>query len=123
MLMMDMLPFPRIMGNTAEEKMADLLNYLIQFKEALEFALTNISTENLSPELLNKLNALGIDIEKSNEARETEITQISLNSLTIADVCNSDLLKSTISSEMGKNLMISVNYKTGHLEYTIKEEG
>jgi hypothetical protein len=74
--MMDMLPFPRIIGNTPEEKVADIFNYLIQFKETLEFILANISTENLSPDLVNKLNELGADIEKSNEDRESEISQV-----------------------------------------------
>lgn len=121
--MMDMLPFPRIMGNTTEEKMADLLNYLIQFKETLEFILANISTENLSPDLVNKLNELGADIEKSNEDRESEISQVSNNSVTIFDVCESDLVKQTMVDEIEKNVTINVNYETGYLEYTTRKEG
>ena len=39
--MVDMLPFPRIVGNTPEEQVSELYNYLIQFKETLEFALKN----------------------------------------------------------------------------------
>lgn len=120
---MDMLPFPRIMGNTTEEKIADLLNYLIQFKETLEFALTNISTDNLSPDLVKKLNELGADIEKSNEDRENELTQVSNNALTISDVCSSALVKLTIAKEIEENVSIKVNYETGHLEYTTRKEG
>ena len=74
--MVDMFPFPRVTGNTPDEKISELLSYLIQFKEALEFALMNISTENLSPDLVNKLNELGADIKKSNEARAEELAQI-----------------------------------------------
>ncbi len=121
--MMDMLPFPRIMGNTPEEKIASLLNYLIQFKETLEFALTNISSENLSPDLVSMLNELGADIEKSNEDRENEITQVSNKALTISDVCESDLVKLTIANEIEENVKINVNYETGHLEYTTRKEG
>ena len=125
--MVDMLPFPRFTGGTPEEQMAELINYLIQFKETLEFALTNISTENLSPDLLNKLNELGADIEKSNEARENEITQISVNTLTIPDVCESDIFKMAIKNEVENNIVegitikFSVNFDTGQLEYTTSQ--
>ena len=121
--MMDMLPFPRIIGNNPEEKVADIFNYLIQFKETLEFILANISTENLSPDLVNKLNELGADIEKSNEDRESEISQVSNNSVTIFDVCESDLVRHTMVDEIEKNVTINVNYETGHLEYTTRKEG
>lgn len=121
--MMDMFPFPRTSGSSTEEKVEDIFNYLIQFKETLEFALMNISTENLSPDLINKLNGLGADIKKSNEDRESEISQVSHNTLTIGDVCNSDLVKDTIADEIGKHVTISVNFETGHLEYTTRKEG
>ncbi len=121
--MMDMLPFPHLRGNTLEEKTTGLYNYLIQFKETLEFALANISAENLSPDLVSKLNELGADIEKSNEDRESEITQVSNNALTISDVCSSELVKLTIAKEIEENVSIKVNYETGHLEYTTRKEG
>ena len=117
--MMDILPFPRMLGNNADERLSELYNYLIQFKETLEFVLANISTENLSPELINKLNELGADIEKSNEARESDVAQLSMmNSLTIYDVCESPLLLATVQQEIYKNVKINVNYETGHLEYS-----
>lgn len=121
--MMDLFPFPRTSGSSTEEKVEDIFNYLIQFKETLEFALMNISTENLSPDLINKLNGLGADIKKSNEDRESEISQVSHNTLTIGDVCNSELVKDTIADEIGKHVTISVNFETGHLEYTTRKEG
>ena len=124
-MMVDMLPFPRVISNTPEEQIGELINYLILFKETLEFALANISTENLSPDLVNKLNELSANIEKSKEERENEFAQISsTSSLTVSDVCSSDLLKATIVNEVEANLKINVNYETGHLEYTIrKQEG
>ena len=121
--MFDIFPFPRAIGHTPEEQIAEIVNYLIQFKETLEFTLTNISTENLSPDLINRLNELGAGIEKSIEERENEVAQLSGNTLTVSDVCNSELLKSTISKEMEENLIIKVNYETGHLEYTTRKEG
>lgn len=115
--MVDLFQFPRLTGVTAEEQITEIVNYLIQFKETLEFALTNISTDNLSPDLIKKLNELGADIEKSNADRTDELTQFSSNSLTISDVCNSDLLKDTIGSEIS-GITFNVNFNTGYLEYT-----
>ena len=120
--MMDMLPFPKLIGNTPEEQIVSLVNYMTQFKETLEFALMNISTENLSPDLVNMLNELGAGIEKSNEEREDEVAQISTNALTIADVCNSDMFKDAIASEQTKAVAFNVNFETGHLEYNISNE-
>ena len=115
-MLIDMFPFPRITGDTSEEQISELVNYLIQFKETLEFALMNISTDNFSADLINKLNELGANIEKSNEDREDEITQISSNSLTISDVCNSELLQTTINRKVS-GITFNVNFNTGYLEY------
>lgn len=122
--MFDMFPFPRIVGKTNEEQIAQLIDYLVQFKETLEFALNNITTENLSPELINKLNELGTDIQKNKDDREEEIAQLSGvksgNNLTISDVCNSNQFKNAGNRQMA----IKVNYETGHLEYGLPvEEG
>ena len=68
--MVDMFPFPRITGDTPNQKIAELISYLVQFKETLEFALMNISFENLSPDLISKLNELGADIKESKENKE-----------------------------------------------------
>lgn len=122
--MFDIFPFPRTTGGAPEEQIAELLNYLIQFKEILEFSLSNISTENLSSELISKLNELGANIEKSNEERESEVAQISINSLTVSDVCNSDLFKLAVKSMLSQYISFNVNYETGHLEYALlSEEG
>ena len=121
--MVDMLPFPRVMSNTPEEQIAELISYLTQFKETLEFTLMNISTENLSPDLVNKLNELGADIKKSNDTREEELAQIIVGStLKISDVIQSSDFKDAVENEMSKYwLTLSVNYETGHLEYGIAE--
>lgn len=120
--MVDMLPFPRVVGNTPEEQVGELYNYLIQFKETLEFALTNISAENLSPDLINKLNKLGADIEQSQANREEELTQISKNTITISDVCESNAFKEAVEYEVSKYVFtFNVNFDTGHLEYGVTE--
>ena len=116
--MQDIFPFPRIVGNTSEEKIAHLVDYLIRFKEILEFALGNISIENLSPELVKKLNEFGANIQQSREDKEEEFAQLTINTLTISDVCESQQFKNALI----KNLVIKVNYDTGHLEYGLPDE-
>lgn len=120
--MVDAFPFPRITEETSEKQIKQLVDYLIQFKETLEFALTNISTENLSPELISKLNELGADIQKSNDAREEELAQLTVDTLTISDVCESNTFKDAVKSEVKKHsVTINVNTETGHLEYYTAE--
>lgn len=118
--MQDIFPFPRVTGNTSEQQIAHLVDYLIQFKETLEFALGNITTENLSPELINKLNELGADIQKNKDDKEEEFAQLTGGStLTISDVVTSNQFKEAVKGQMA----IKVNYDTGHLEYGTDEEG
>jgi hypothetical protein len=95
--MIDMFPFPRITGETPEKQIAELISYLIQFKETLEFALGNISMENLSPDLVNKINNLGANIEQSNLSKEDEFAQIAKHTS-----------------------QFTVNLETGNLDYEIK---
>lgn len=95
--MVDMFPFPRITGETPEKQIAELISYLIQFKETLEFALGNISMENLSPDLVNKINNLGANIEQSNLSREDELVQIA-----------------------NHTSQFTVNFDTGNLDYETK---
>ena len=116
--MVDVFPFPRIVGKTSEEQIVELVDYLIQFKETLEFALNDISEENLSPELVSKLNSLGADIHQSKEDIKEEVAQKSFSTLTISDVCVSDQFKEAVV----KLMAIKVNYETGHLEYGVPEE-
>ena len=115
-----MFPFPRITGNTPEEKISSLVDYIVQFKEDLEFALGNISADNLSAELVAKLNDLGMDIEKNKEETEESIAQVSVNTLTLSDVVNSTQFKDEISKNMTG--VFNINYETGYLEYTLPNE-
>ena len=112
--MYDMLPFPRIAGKTPEEQIAELNSYLIQFKETLEFILTNISTDNLSQDLVEMLNNLGADIENNIKEVDEQMQQVSSKSLTVADVVNSDAFKKAMET----SVEFTVNFDTGELEYT-----
>lgn len=115
--MYDMLPFPTITTKTPEEQVAELTSYLIQFKEDLEFILANISVENLSQDLVNRLNDLGADIVKDTAEREEQINQLANKALTVSDVLNSSSFKSAVQGEI-KTIKFSVNTNTGNLEYT-----
>lgn len=121
--MMDMFPFPSVTGKTSEEQIRDILNYLVQFKETLEFALMNISTENLSPDLVNRLNDLGANIQQNNAERESELAQITQKqTITVFDVLNSDAFKLSLKNEI-EGINFSVNFDTGELEYGVSEQG
>ena len=97
--MYDMLPFPNITAKTIEEQNAQINNYLIQFKENLEFILTNISTDNLSSALVDKLNSLGAEIEKTTEEATEQIQQMSNKAITVSDVINSQVFKAAVPQE------------------------
>lgn len=108
--MFDTFPFPNITSSEPEKQIGEVINYLIQFKETLEFALMNISEDNLSLDLANKLNSLGADIVKSNESREDEATQITQNMLTLSDVNNA------INDKLS-GITFKINFETGYLDY------
>lgn len=105
--MYDMLPFPNITGTTVEEQTAQINNYLIQFKETLEFILSNISTDNLSPALVEKLNSLGAEIEKNSEDTTEQIQQVSNKSITVSDVINSAAFDAAVDSAVPHKYLVS----------------
>lgn len=97
--MYDILPFPNINATNINDLVGQTNNYLIQFKETLEFVLMNISIDNLSQELIERLNTLGADIQKSNEDREDQLQQVSNKTLTVSDVVNSEVFKAALPQE------------------------
>lgn len=116
--MFDILPFPNITSTETKEQVAQINNYLIQLKEELEFILTNISADNLSPELRDRLNSLGAEIQTSEEKYEQVTQQVSNQSLTVSDVINSPLFESALDGLTDDCITsISINYETGNLEY------
>lgn len=140
--MYDILPFPNMTGTSAEEKISQIYNYLIQLKETLEFELTNISPDNLSQDLIEKINSLGSNFQKNSEEMDEQIQQVASNSCSVYDVVNSPILEAHITKEIKENsitvsdvlesdgfdkelgdkvmgLNFTVNMETGLLEYTI----
>ena len=105
---------PHITATRPEEQVAQVKDYLFQLKEELEFILTNISVDNLSQDLVEKLNSLGADIEKNNEEKEEQLQKINNNSVTVYDVLNSSAFNSVLESKIPS---FSVNFATGYLEY------
>lgn len=96
--MQDLFEYPTLTSTQPEEQVKELVNYLVQFKETLEFALGNISADNLSTDLISKLNTLGADIKKSSEVVEEQIQQIVKQGLTVSDVLNSEEYKASIKA-------------------------
>ena len=109
--MQDRLPFPHITATKPEEQLSQVKDYLFQFKEELEFVLSNISADNLSQDLVDKLNSLGADIEKEIEERDEQIQQ---SRLTVSDVINSPLFDFALESKIPT---FKINFQTGNLEY------
>lgn len=114
--MVDMFPFPSVTSSTPEKQITEIINYLILFKETLEFELMNISVDNLSPDLITKLNTFGADIEQNKEDREEQLTQISHKTITVSDVVNSGVFEAAVAAKI-LSLNFSVNFNTGNLEY------
>lgn len=127
--MYDMLPFPHITATKPEEQVAQINNYLVQFKETLEFILMNISMDNLSKDLADKITSLGSSIEKSSVERAEEIQQVTnkMGGSSVSDIINSPLFQTELDTRVEENMptasevlesfKITVNYETGHLEY------
>ena len=44
--MMDLFSFPSVKGKTPEEQIPEIINYLVQFKETLEFELAELSSRS-----------------------------------------------------------------------------
>jgi hypothetical protein len=105
--MYDLLPFPNISATDTNDLAYQVNNYLIQFKETLEFVLTNISTDNLSPDLIARLNGLGAEIEKSNEERDDQLNQVSNKAITVSDVLNSSAFGQALESAKPKEYLVS----------------
>lgn len=112
--MMDRLPFPHITAMEYEERVDQLIDYLMQLKETLEFELTGISTDNLSKELRDKLNNMEEGIESSNNVSDDKIQQVQNNALTLYDIINSELFKMAMQDNRPT---LKINFENGNLEY------
>ncbi len=106
--MYDMLPFPNITATNIEELSFQTNNYLIQFKETLEFILTNIGADNLSPDLMETLNSLGAEVEKTVEETDDQFQQVASKTITVADVVHSPAFKDALEDATPKEYLKSV---------------
>jgi len=106
--MYDMLPFPNINATSIEELSFQTNNYLIQFKETLEFILTNIGADNLSSDLMETLNSLGAEVEKTIEETDDQFQQVAGKTITVADVINSPAFNDKIEDATPKEYIKSV---------------
>ena len=106
--MYDMLPFPNINATSIEELSFQTNNYLIQFKETLEFILTNIGADNLSSDLMETLNSLGAEVEKTIEETDDQFQQVAGKTITVSDVINSSAFEKKIEDATPKEYIKSV---------------
>ena len=75
--MLDMLPFLMTTSPTTEGQVKEIIDYLAQFKEQLEFVLSNISERNLSASLKQKLKDMDDSIKGAERYRKEELAQVS----------------------------------------------
>lgn len=121
--MYDMLPFPNISATNIEDLSFQTNNYLIQFKETLEFVLANIGTDNLSQDLIEKLNSLGAEVEKNAEETDDQFQQVAGKTITVADVINSNAFENALEEVTPKKYLESVERVDGGLNVYAIEDG
>ena len=116
--MLDILPFPQITATEPKEQISQVIDYLFRFKEELEFLLSNVNEDNLSQDLIEKLNSIGADIEKNTNESTEQLLQLTSQALTVSDIVNSTAFKMAVQSTVQSNIpTFSINFETGQLEY------
>ncbi len=120
--MYDMLPFPSINATKIEELSFQTNTYLIQFKEALEFILTNIGEDNLSPNLIETLNSLGAEVENTIEKTDDQFQQVAGNTITIADVIYSLAFKEALKNATPKEYLKFVEVEDDEFTFSVEGE-
>ena len=93
-----LLPFPMLRSTTPERQIEELVIYLVQLKEELEFILSNISEDNLSETLRKRLEGLGVSIGASNKNRKDELLQVTSRLISVRDVVGSDVFKEAVKN-------------------------
>ena len=96
--MRDLLPFPMLRSTTPEAQIEELVIYLVQLKEELEFILSNISEDNLSEALRKRFEGLGVSIGASNKNRKDELLQVTSRLISVRDVVGSDVFKEAVKN-------------------------
>jgi hypothetical protein len=99
------LPYPNINGESEEKKISQINNYLIRLKDALEFVLMSMSSENKAmAEMLAK------GLAESNMEREDQITQVSSKISSDSDVTMSTITQ--VADEIRTEVRIEYELKT-----------
>jgi hypothetical protein len=91
--MFDILPFPNITAKDPEERTSQIIDYLLQFKEDLEFILTNLTSENLSPDLRAKITSVRSADDVFTSEQSEQISQMKGGGVSVSDVLNSAAFK------------------------------
>lgn len=100
--MRDLLPFPMIRGKLPEAQIEELVTYLVQLKEELEFILSNISEDNLSEGLRKRLNSLGESIGANTTKSEDELLQVTSKIMSVRDIVGTDVFKEAVRDIINK---------------------
>lgn len=93
------LIYPNITAPDTVGQIQQIVSYLFQLKEQLEFILSNIGEENLSLELRKELNSLGAEIQLTqtdfnNNTQRME--SVANKQLTVSDVINSSQYQASV---------------------------
>ena len=100
--MRDLLPFPMLRGKLPETQIEELVTYLVQLKEELEFILSNISEDNLSEGLKKRLNSLGESIGANTAKSEDELLQVTSKIMSVRDIVGTDVFKEAVRDIINK---------------------
>lgn len=111
--------YPHITGNTPEEQLVQVKDYLYQLVEQLEFAFGDIDDENLSESTSGQLVEINQSLAEMRANMENAMRNTSLNARKVVN----EALKETdekISSTLN-SLEFSIDLNTGQLSYTVGE--
>lgn len=103
--MENLLPFPHFIAGDTANRLKQMEDYLYQFRESLELALTDIGPANFSAAFRTELSALGLqmkDMETNAEERQQRVEQVSNGQITVSDVLNSEAYKASIRAVKSK---------------------
>lgn len=117
--MIDLIQFPFNEGNTPEEKLASISNYLFQLSQQLEIILSSIGIDNLSDDLRATLSVLASQssVANSNANGALEISNsVKKSTVTIDDVINSQKFKVTVTAYKDSAVEESKEYTEGYAD-------
>lgn len=108
------IPFPNVGGNNDTERIEQIVAYLLQLRDELDFILSNITLDNLSKEVLEKIESVNQNIKKTEETQEDQIQQVLNSVLKVDDVLNSKQFKNVLE-ELEERVNAYTDEKIGEL--------